>query len=180
MAGQYAVKKSGLIIKISGLIVRKNESIVKKNESIVRKSESVVKKNGIIVITNQIVIRNRGIIVITWNELLGYILFPLGKKPSGNDIILICYGETNGVVILLLQLAELFFQFLGELLCAGLAVEVVHVLGVGLEVVELPLVYVAIKAHEGIARCADTKVAVHLVFVGIFVIMIIEGFAMQL
>ena len=86
------------------------------------------------------------------------------------------YGifREDGIVVLDLQLLETFEQLLSHLLHAGLPVKIVQFVGIGLQVVEFPNVYVVVEVHEFVTLGADAVVALHGVFGGIFVMMVID------
>ena len=64
----------------------------------------------------------------------------------------------DAVIVLNLQTEQFFFHFASDFLHAGTAVEVVHLGGVGLEVVEFPRVDVVVEVDEFVTLIAHTVV----------------------
>ena len=68
---------------------------------------------------------------------------------------------TDRVVVLFLQYGELLHHTLGDTLGARLTIEVVELVGVVLQVVQLPRVDVIVEVDELVTAITDTIVALH-------------------
>ena len=85
--------------------------------------------------------------------------------------------EPNTIVILLLQTKQFLLHFLGYTLHLGITIEIVHLSGVVLQVVEFPSVVVVVEMHEFVAVATHTIVTAHTVFCWIFVVVIVNTLA---
>ena len=80
-------------------------------------------------------------------------------------------------IVLNLQTEQFFFHFASDFLHAGTAVEVVHLGGVGLEVVEFPSVHVVVEVDELVTLIAHTVVTTHIVLGGVLVVVVVDALA---
>ena len=83
----------------------------------------------------------------------------------------------DGIIKLLLEFGELLHHTLGDALGAGLSVEVVELVGVVLQVVQLPLVDVVVEVDELVAIVAYAIVALHGMLGRILIEVVVEGVA---
>ena len=85
--------------------------------------------------------------------------------------------ESNAIVILLLQTKQFLLHFLGYTLHLGITIEIMHLCGIVLQIIEFPSIIVVVEVHELVAVATHTIVTAHAVFSGIFVVVIVDTLA---
>ena len=85
--------------------------------------------------------------------------------------------EPNAIVILLLQTKQFLLHLLGYTLHLGITIEIVHLSGIVLQVIEFPSVVVVVEMHEFVAVATHTIVTAHTVFCWIFVVVLVNTLA---
>lgn len=82
------------------------------------------------------------------------------------------------VVILLLQADKLLHQAGSDFLCTRLAIDVVHLVRVGVEIIKFPLIDVVVEVNELVTiRTAYTIMTLYGMFGRIFIIVVVDALA---
>ena len=82
---------------------------------------------------------------------------------------------SDAIVVLHLETKEFLLHLTGDFFHAGFTIEIVHLGGIGFQIIEFPSIDVVVEMDEFVAIVAHAVVATHTVLCGILVVVIVDA-----